>query len=72
MWTRTPAGGHDATDETDEITPEDASRWAVIAVAADLEFWARTVSVDGRVGLNDLVRALDEIRLSCAPETSAV
>jgi len=40
---------------------------AVIAAAADLEFWARTTSVDGRIGLNDLTRALDLMRAVSAP-----
>jgi len=35
---------------------------AVSAVAADIEYWARTASVDGRIGLNDLARVLDVIR----------
>jgi hypothetical protein len=47
---------------SDELTPEQASRMPVIAVTSDLEFWARNVSVDGRVGLNDLTRTLDLIR----------
>ena len=50
-----------------ELTPEQASRMAVTAVTADLEFWARTASVDGRVALNDLTRALDVIRLASTP-----
>jgi hypothetical protein len=49
-------------DAHQELTPEQASRMAVTAVTSDLEFWARTVSVDGRVGLNDLTRTLDMIR----------
>ena len=48
-----------------ELTPDVASCMAVTAVAADLEYWARTVSVDGRVGLNDLTRVLDDIRSTC-------
>jgi hypothetical protein len=34
----------------------------VYGVTSDLEFWAPTASVDGRVGLNDLTRTLDVIR----------
>lgn len=45
-----------------QLTPEQAGRLAVIAVTADLEYWARTTSVDGYVGLNDLARTLDVIR----------
>jgi hypothetical protein len=47
---------------SDDLTPEQASRMAVIAVTSDLEFWARSVSVEGQVGLNDLTRTLDMIR----------
>ena len=28
-------------------------------MTADLEYWARTVSVDGRIGLNGLTRTLE-------------
>jgi hypothetical protein len=46
-----------------ELTPELASRMATIAMAADVEHWARSaVAIDGRVGVNDLVRTLDVIR----------
>jgi hypothetical protein len=55
-------------DADDELTAEQASRLAVTAVAADLEYWARTASVQGRVGLNDLIRALDMVRLDSTPE----
>jgi hypothetical protein len=44
------------------LTVEEASRLAVTALAADLEFWARAVSVDGWVGVNDLIRTLDLVR----------
>jgi hypothetical protein len=59
-----------ATDELDELDPELASRLAVTAVAADLEYWARGTAVDGRVGLNDLIRTLDVIREASSPEPS--
>ncbi|MDQ1731608.1 MAG: hypothetical protein QOK10_1767 [Pseudonocardiales bacterium] len=49
-------------NDHDELTAEQASRMTVTAVAADLEYWARLASVNGRVGLNDLTRALDVIR----------
>jgi hypothetical protein len=56
-------------DAHDELTVEQASCLAVTAVAADLEYWARTAaSGDGRVGLNDLVRILDVIREDSTPE----
>jgi hypothetical protein len=47
-----------------DLTLEDASRLAVLAVAADLEYWARAVSTDGYIGRNDLTRTLDIIRAS--------
>jgi hypothetical protein len=54
--------------DSHELTPEQASRMAVTAVIADLKYWARTTAVDGRVGLNDLTRALDVLRLASIPE----
>jgi len=56
-------------DAHDEMSAEQASRMAVTAVTADLEYWARTTAVDGRVGLNDLTRTLDVIRRASIPET---
>jgi hypothetical protein len=56
-----------AANSTD-LTIEHASRLAVLAVATDLEYWARAVSTDGYIGLNDLVRTLDIIRDACAIE----
>lgn len=56
-------------DPRHELTAEHASRLAVTAVTADLEYWARTASIDGRVGLNDLVRTLDVIRRASTPES---
>jgi hypothetical protein len=60
-----------------QLTPEDAGRLAVVAVAADPEYWARTASTCGHVGLNDLTRALDVVRgarrarmLRASPELS--
>ena len=60
MSKRMDAGG--------ELTAEQASRLAVTVVAADLEYWAQTASVEGYVGLNDLIRALDMIRLTVTPK----
>jgi hypothetical protein len=51
----------------DETTAEEASRLAVMALAADLEYWARTVSVGDQVGLNDLFRVLDLAREASIP-----
>jgi hypothetical protein len=53
-----------------ELTAEQASRMTATAVTADLKCWARTASVDGRVGLNDLTRALDVIRQASTPDAS--
>ena len=58
-------------DASLESTPELASRMAVVAVTAGVEPWARTVSVDGRVGLQDLTRTLEVIRLAAAAEPDA-
>jgi hypothetical protein len=49
-------------DAAHELTPEQASRLAVTALAADLAHWARASSVDGHVAVDDLTRALDAIR----------
>jgi hypothetical protein len=51
----------------DELTHEYASRLAITAVAADLEYWARHASVEGHVGLNDLIQVLDVIRDATGP-----
>jgi hypothetical protein len=51
----------------DEPTHEYASRLAITAVTADLEYWARNAAVEGYVGLNDLIQILDVIRLATGP-----
>lgn len=56
---------------SEHLSVEDASRLAVTATVADLEYWARTVAVHGKVGLNDLIRCLDTLRAASAPEPSA-
>ncbi len=53
------------------LTVEDASRLAVTATAADLEDWARSAAVDGRVDVRDLVDVLDVLRADSTPEQSA-
>ncbi len=53
------------------LTVEDASRLAVTATAADLEDWARSAAVDGRVNVRDLVDVLDVLRADSTPEQSA-
>jgi hypothetical protein len=50
------------------LTAEQASRLAVIAVTADLEYWASTASVDGRLALTDLVDVLAMVRQASTPE----
>jgi hypothetical protein len=47
-----------------ELTAEEASRMAVRAVTEDLVFWARHASIDGRIGLDELVRTLKAINAS--------
>jgi hypothetical protein len=59
-----------AMDDRHDLSPEQAGRIAATAVTADLEYWARTASVDGRVGLNDLIRALDVIRAASTPDAA--
>jgi hypothetical protein len=50
------------------LTTDEASRLAVIAVTADLEYWAGTASVNGQVALNELLRILDMLRQASTPE----
>jgi hypothetical protein len=52
----------------DELTTEQASRQAVTAVTADLEYWASSMAVGGQVGLNDLIRTLDMLREASVPQ----
>ena len=59
------------TTSDDPLTPEHVSRLTTLALTSDLEYWARQASVDGHVGLNDLVHVLDLIReTSSGPTTS--
>jgi hypothetical protein len=64
---RSPATPSNGPDGRQQLIAEQASRMAATAVTADLEYWARIVSVDGWVGLNDLVRVLDMIREDSMP-----
>ena len=50
---------------------DEASRLAVTATAADLEHWAHSVAVQGRVNLEDLVDILDVLRAASVPQHSA-
>jgi hypothetical protein len=56
-------------DAGDELIQDHASRLAVTAVTADLEYWARNASVGGYVGLNDLIQTLDLLRGASVPES---
>jgi hypothetical protein len=56
-------------DAGDELIQDHASRLAVTAVTADLEYWARNASVGGYVGLNDLIQILDLLRGASVPES---
>ena len=55
-------------DAHSDLTPEHASRLAVTALVADLEYWARSVSVDGYLAAEDLIRTLDLVRQTAGPE----
>ena len=55
-------------DAHHELTPEQASRLAVQALAADIEYWAHATSVDGRVAVDDLIRTLDIVRQTAIPQ----
>jgi hypothetical protein len=51
-----------------ELSPEDASRLAVTATVADLEYWAFRVAVRGKVDLRELVGVLENLRAASIPE----
>ena len=53
------------------LTIEESSRLAVTATVTDLEYWAHTVAVDGRLQLLDLLRVLDAVRASSVPQSAA-
>ncbi len=52
------------------LSVDEASRLAVTATAADLEYWARNVADQGRVDLVDLIDVLDLLREASAPAHS--
>jgi hypothetical protein len=60
--------GDRLTSAEPALTVEEASRMAATAVTCDLEYWARSAFVDGRVDLNDLLRVLEVIRQASVPE----
>jgi hypothetical protein len=49
------------------LTVEESSRLAVTATVTDLEYWAHSVSVNGRLELLDLLRVLDAVRAVSVP-----
>jgi hypothetical protein len=55
-------------DAHNDLTPEHASRLAVTALIADLEYWARSVAVDGHLAVVDLIRTLDLVRETTVPD----
>jgi len=54
-----------------QLSVDEASRLAVTATAADLEYWARSVAVHGQVDLDDLVAVLEVLRADSVPQHSA-
>jgi hypothetical protein len=54
-----------------QMTAEEASRLAVTAVAADLEYWAHSVSDQGQIDLDDLIGVLDVLRAGSVPQHPA-
>ena len=55
-----------------QLSVDEASRLAVTATVADLEDWARSAAVQGRVNLVDLVDVLDVLRTDSVPQTPVV
>ncbi len=55
-----------------DLTVDEASRLAVTAVVADLEYWARSVAHLGRIELDELVDVLDVLRSDSLPEHPAL
>jgi len=55
----------------EQLSADEASRLAVTATVADLEYWARTVAVHGQIDLDDLVGSLDALRTASAPQRPA-
>jgi hypothetical protein len=54
-----------------QLSVDEASRLAVTATVADLEYWAHAVAVRGQVDLADLVGCLDALRAASVPQCSA-
>ncbi len=57
-------------DTAQHLSVDQASRLAVTATVADLEDWARSVAVHGRLDLDDLIEVLDILRAASVPQHS--
>jgi hypothetical protein len=55
----------------EQLSVDEASRLAVTATVADLEYWAHGVAVDGQIDLEDLVGVLDALRAESLPKQPA-
>jgi hypothetical protein len=55
-----------------QLSVDEASRLAVTATVADLEDWARSAAVQGKVDLVGLVDILDVLRADSVPQTPVV
>jgi hypothetical protein len=56
---------------TQPLSVDEASRLAVAATVADLEYWAHAVAVCGQVNLDELVVCLDVLRATSVPQHPA-
>jgi hypothetical protein len=54
----------------ESLTVEESSRLAVTATVTDLEYWAHSVAVNGRLELLDLLRVLDAVRAVSVPRAA--
>jgi len=54
-----------------QLSTDEASRLAITAAVADLEYWARHSAVHGQIDLDSLVGVLDALREASAPQYSA-
>jgi hypothetical protein len=52
----------------EHLSAEEASRLAVTATCADLEFWARGVAVQGKIELDDLIGFIEALREVSVPQ----
>jgi hypothetical protein len=55
----------------EQLSVDEASRLAVTATVADLEYWAHAVAVGGQIDLEDLVGVLDALRSESLPQQPA-